>query len=150
MPRLPLSTPLPVLPLIRAALDLAEAGWVEADGDKDELAQVGRDKSPQGGKWRGLDTGRNVLSAYTAEEKRSDVHSASDRAFGSCWWYVSVCPPNVSFSCLRSDSRFSNPRPTLDLNFKAEHVACMCACVGVRVTLFKSAGRYLSAASTVL
>lgn len=44
MPRLPLSTPLPVLPLIRAALDLPEAGWVETDGDKDELAQVRREE----------------------------------------------------------------------------------------------------------
>lgn len=42
MPRLPFSTPLPVLPLIRTALDLPEAGWVETDGDKDELAQVPR------------------------------------------------------------------------------------------------------------
>lgn len=41
MPRRPLATPLPVLPLIRAALDLPEAAWAERDGDKDELAQVG-------------------------------------------------------------------------------------------------------------
>ena len=41
MPRLPLATPLPVLPLIRAALDLPEAGWTQTDGDKDDLAQVG-------------------------------------------------------------------------------------------------------------
>lgn len=41
MPRLPLATPLPVLPLIRAALDLPEAGWAQTDGDKDDLAQVG-------------------------------------------------------------------------------------------------------------
>lgn len=40
MPRLPLSTPLPVLPLVRAALDLPEARWAQADGDKDDLAQV--------------------------------------------------------------------------------------------------------------
>lgn len=42
MPRLPLSMPLPILPLVRAALDLSEAGWSEPDGDKDELAQVMR------------------------------------------------------------------------------------------------------------
>lgn len=40
MPRLPLATPLPMLPLIRAAFDLQEAGWTQIDGDKDELAQV--------------------------------------------------------------------------------------------------------------
>lgn len=40
MPRLPLATPLPLLPLIRAALDLPEAAWTQTDGDKDELAQV--------------------------------------------------------------------------------------------------------------
>ncbi|CAM9555150.1 unnamed protein product [Laminaria digitata] len=39
MPRLPLATPLPVLPLIRAALDLPEARWAQADGDKDDLTQ---------------------------------------------------------------------------------------------------------------
>lgn len=40
MPRLPMVAPLPVLPLIRAALDLPEAAWTQTDGDKDELAQV--------------------------------------------------------------------------------------------------------------
>ncbi|CAM9929399.1 unnamed protein product, partial [Scytosiphon promiscuus] len=40
MPRLPLATPLPLLPLIRAALDLPEAAWTQTDGDKDELAEV--------------------------------------------------------------------------------------------------------------
>ncbi|CAB1098141.1 unnamed protein product [Ectocarpus sp. CCAP 1310/34] len=39
MPRLPLATPLPVLPLIRAAFDLPEAAWTAIDGDKDDLAQ---------------------------------------------------------------------------------------------------------------
>ncbi|CAM9581894.1 unnamed protein product, partial [Ectocarpus fasciculatus] len=39
MPRLPLATPLPVLPLIRAAFDLPEAAWTTMDGDKDDLAQ---------------------------------------------------------------------------------------------------------------
>ncbi|CAN0573413.1 unnamed protein product, partial [Ectocarpus sp. 12 AP-2014] len=39
MPRLPLATPLPVLPLIRAAFDLPEAAWTAMDGDKDDLAQ---------------------------------------------------------------------------------------------------------------
>ncbi|CAM9549849.1 unnamed protein product, partial [Hapterophycus canaliculatus] len=39
MPRLPLATPLPLLPLIRAALDLPEAAWTQTDGDKEELAE---------------------------------------------------------------------------------------------------------------
>lgn len=40
MPRLPLASPIAIPPLVRAALDLPEAGWTESDGDKDELAQV--------------------------------------------------------------------------------------------------------------
>lgn len=51
MPRLPLSTPIPVLPLIRTALDLPEAAWTESDGDKDDLAEVRGNTS--GGRWDG-------------------------------------------------------------------------------------------------
>lgn len=51
MPRLALAEPLPVEALVRAALDLPEAGWAEADGSKDELAQVMGVKPARCGHW---------------------------------------------------------------------------------------------------
>ena len=38
-----LQSPLPLYELAMIALDTAEAGWTEADGSKDELAQAVRD-----------------------------------------------------------------------------------------------------------